>query len=247
AVAAALAPWEAWAARQGANPWDDYRVKHTLRTLFGVSFMRRTNEAAFQRFDQACRAFEGALPPALVPVVREWQSGRPNAGGVRPLTGMIGRVLLRQRDAEHALPLYEIARVQVPRYTSWHLEYIYFALACRQAIAGALSEAERATAADAIAEGRFLLAHGNSESGLTERYLGRLHQLRGEWAEAIPLLLSARPRMAGDDLVACDQALVDSYMMTGNRVAAVALTEDGLRNAGKFAPAYRQMRDRISR
>lgn len=247
AAAASLAPWGEWAARQGANAWDDYRVRHTLRVLFGVSFMRRTNEAAFQRFDQSCRAFEGALPPALVPVVRDWQSGRPNAGGVRPITGMIGRVLLRQREPAKALSLYEIAQTQVPRYTSWHLEYIYFTLACRQAIANSLSEAERAIAADAIAEGRFLLAHGNSESGLTERYLGRLHQLRGEWSDAIPLLLSARPRMVGDDLVACDQALVDSYMMTGNRAAAIALTDEGMRNAGKHAPAYRQMRDRIGR
>ena len=49
--------------------------------------------------------------------------------------------------------------------------------------------------AEGIAQAKFLLAHGNSESGLAERYAGRLHQLRREWAEALPYLLAARPKM----------------------------------------------------
>jgi hypothetical protein len=164
---------------------------------------------------------------------------------MRPLTGMVARVLLRDDKVAAARSLYEIAQTQVPSYTSWRLEYIYFTLACREKERGSLSEQDRAEAAAAIAEGNFLLGNGFSESGLTERYVGRLHQLRGEWAEAIPPLLAARPRMRAEDLVACDQALFMSYLKTGNVAAARALTEEGIRNAGRFAPVYQQLRGQL--
>jgi hypothetical protein len=100
-------------------------------------------------------------------------------------------------------------------------------------------------AAEAIARGRFLLAHGDSGSGFTERYVGRLHQLRGEWSEAIPFLLAARPRMNAEDLVACDQALVMSYVKVGRVGDALAICEEGIRSSGRFAPVYERLRAQI--
>jgi tetratricopeptide (TPR) repeat protein len=176
-------------------------------------------------------------------VAREWQTFKPHAGGLRPLTGMVARILLREGNAEEALKLYEIAASQVPDYTSWYLEYVYFALACRQKIDGQLGAEDLQIAADAIAQGNFLLANGYSESGLTERYVGRLHQLRGEFAEAIPLLLAARPKMQAEDLVATDQALVLSYLQTGKKTEALALADDGIKNSGQFAEVYRRLRE----
>ena len=245
AAAAALPDWKVYADRLRSNEWDVYRVNHTLRTLFGVPFMKRSNPGAFARFEGACKAFESAMSASMRAVVTEWQSSVPHAGGMRPLTGMVARVLLREDKVPAALSLYEIAQTQVPAYTSWRLEYVYFTLACREKQNGALTEQDRAEAAAAIAEGDFLLGNGFSESGLTERYVGRLHQLRGEWAEAIPPLLAARPRMRAEDLVACDQALFMSYVKTGNVAAARALAEDGIRNAGRFAPIYRQLRSQL--
>ncbi|MBP7829499.1 MAG: hypothetical protein KA248_06240 [Kiritimatiellae bacterium] len=235
------------ARRQGANPYDEYRVNHTLRVLYGVPFMKRSNPAAFQRYDAACRATEARMSPGVLAAAREWQTLRPHAGGLRPITAMIARVLLREGRTAEALPLYDIAARQVPEYTSWQLEYVYFALACREKLAGGLSPTERETAASAIAQGVFLLAHGDSKTGLTERYVGRLHQLRGEWAEAIPFLLAARPRMRAEDLVACDQALVMSYLKTGRTADARALADEGIRNSGRFAGVYRKLRDGIER
>jgi hypothetical protein len=185
------------------------------------------------------------MSPGVRTAATEWQSSAPHAGGMRPLTGMVARVLLRDDKVAAARSLYEIAQTQVPSYTSWRLEYIYFTLACREKERGSLSEQDRAEAAAAIADGNFLLGNGFSESGLTERYVGRLHQLRGEWAEAIPPLLAARPRMRAEDLVACDQALFMSYLKTGNVAAARALTEEGIRNAGRFAPVYQQLRGQL--
>jgi lipopolysaccharide biosynthesis regulator YciM len=199
---------------------------------------------------------------------------------------MEARVLLRENKTAQALALYQIAQTQVPNYTSWKLEYIYFTLACQERLAqqqlkdataltntqgasaaapantsGApatappntqaninatpvnfLTESQMQQAADGIAEGNFLLRQGFSESGFTERYVGRLHQLRGEWSQAISYLLAARPRMAAEDLVACDQALFMSYIKTGNTAAARQLVNEGIEKSGRFAPVYQQLR-----
>jgi tetratricopeptide (TPR) repeat protein len=160
---------------------------------------------------------------------------------------MVARILLRENRVPEAATLYEIARSQVPDYNSWHLEYTYFLLACREKLNGSLDQADRALAARAADEGRFLLGHGFSESGMAERYVGRLLQLRGEWAEAIPFLEAARPKMAAEDLVACDQALVLSYIRAGRAQDAVGLVDRGIRESGRFAPVYRRMREEIGR
>jgi hypothetical protein len=242
ARAAALADWRAYAERLGTNAYDDYRVNHTLRTLFGVPFMKRTNAAAHARFEAACRDAEARMTPAVREAAREWQSMRPHAGGLRPITGMVAKALMRENRIAEAERLYSIARTQVPDYTSWYLEYVYFSLACRERIAGGLTEAERDEAIAAIAQGEFLLRRGYSQTGMAERYVGRLHQLTGAWAEAIPFLEAARGRLVNEDRVACDQALVLSLVRSGSQAAAEALVADGEANAGRFAPLYGRMR-----
>jgi hypothetical protein len=242
ARAAALADWRAYAERLGTNAYDDYRVNHTLRTLFGVPFMKRTNAAAHARFEAACRDAEARMTPAVREAAREWQSMRPHAGGLRPITGMVAKALMRENRIAEAERLYSIARTQVPDYTSWYLEYVYFSLACRERIAGGLTEAERDEAIAAIAQGEFLLRRGYSQTGMAERYVGRLHQLTGAWAEAIPFLEAARGRLVNEDRVACDQALVLSLVKSGSQAAAEALVADGEANAGRFAPLYGRMR-----
>ena len=243
---ASLPDWHAYAERLGTNEYDDYRVNHTLRTLFGVPFMKRSNAAAHARFDAACRKAEESMTPEVRAAAREWQSMRPHAGGLRPITGMIARVLMREKKVPDAERLYTIARTQVPDYTSWFLEYTYFRLACRESQTGTLTDADRDEAAAAIAQGAFLLRRGYSQTGLTERYVGRLHQLRGEWADAIPYLRAARERLVNEDRVACDQALVISYCKTGDTRSAEALVSDGVLHSGRFAPLYERMRAGIA-
>jgi hypothetical protein len=240
-AAAAIDDWQAYATRLGTNEYDDYRVNHTLRLLFGVPFMKRSNSAAFERFESACRQAEARMTPAIREEARQWQSFRPHAGGLRPLTGMVARVLLRENKTTEAERLFAIAQRQVPDYTSWYLEYLYFKLVCRERINGSLSPAELDEARHGIDQGRFLLRKGFSQTGLTERYVGRLHQLRGEWKESIEPLRAARSRLAGTDLVACDQALVQAYVETGDEASARAIIAEGIRGAGRLAPAYKTM------
>lgn len=186
------------------------------------------------------------MPPDIASAVREWQSMRPHAGGLRPLTGMVARVMVRQRKLREAERLFSIAQRQVPDYTSWYLEYVYFALACRQELDGGLSPADDQLAADAIAQGRFLLRRGFSSTGMAERYVGRLHQLRGAWRESIGPLEAARTRMRGTDLVACDQALIEAYRRTGDLDAARRIIAAGLDRGGPHQGVYRQLAEELA-
>jgi tetratricopeptide (TPR) repeat protein len=238
--------WETYVAELGANPYDHYAVDHQMRVLFSVSFMRERNAAAYLRFSERAGTFENALSPEMKLVAREWQSEVPHAGGKRPLTGMIAREFMRQKRYEEALQLYQIAQRSVPEYTSWHMEYVYFTLACREKIAGQLSEAERQLAQAEIEQGKFLLRQGFSQTGLTERYTGRLHQLRGEFAEAIPFLNASRQKLGGFDLVAADQALFVSLVKTGQEQEARKLAENGVAKSGQYAGLYQQLLDMLN-
>jgi tetratricopeptide (TPR) repeat protein len=217
-----------------------------MRVIFNVPFMRETNPQAFARFDGLAKQIESNYPPDIQAVMREYQSSAPHAGGKRPLTGMVARVLIRQKNYADALDLLRIAQRGVPDYTSWHMEYVYFALDCQQKLHGSLTGEEKVLALEEIKQGRFLLQHGFSTSGLAERYLGRLHQLRGEFAEAIPYLLASRARLNGMDLVAADDALVVSYLKTGQAEKARQVVDNGIEHSGSYAALYRQMAAELS-
>lgn len=236
-----LPDWQAYAKRLGDNKYDRYGVAHMMRVIFNVPFMRETNPDAFARFNRIAIELENAEPPEIQEVMREYQGSRPHAGGKRPITGLVARVMMRQQRFEEALELYQIAQRAVPQYTSWYLEYLYFALVCNEKLSGRLSDSDRAAALSGIEQGQFLLRHGFSETGFTERYVGRLHQLRGEFAEAIPFLQVSRRKLSGMDLVAADQALLVSYARTGQFDQARELASYGVTHAGQYAPLYQTM------
>jgi tetratricopeptide (TPR) repeat protein len=237
----AIRPWEDYAQALGDNPYDRYGVDHSMWVLFKVPFMSERNAAGLRRLEQRTAEFAATLSPEHKEVARQWQSARPHAGGKRPITGMMARQLMREKRYEEALELFEIAQNSVPEYTSWHMEYVYFALVCKDKLVGSLTEDERQAALEEIEQGQFLLRRGFSESGLTERYIGRLHQLRGEWTEAIPFLNASRQKLGGFDLVAADQALFMSLTKTDRRDEARQLAEHGVANSGQYARFYQQM------
>lgn len=230
-----------YARRLGENPFDTYGVAHMMRVIFGIPFMRETNPQAFARFDALATGIETNYPMEIRAVMREWQTAAPHAGGKRPLTGMVARVLIREGKYAEALDLLRIAQTDVPDYTSWHMEYIYFALACQEKLHGSLSDEDKAQALEEINQGRLLLRRGYSEFGLAERYLGRLHQLRGEFAEAIPYLLASRKKLNKSDLVAADEALVVSYLKTGRPEEARRVVDNGIAHSGSYAGFYQRM------
>ena len=76
---------------------------------------------------------------------------------------------------------------------------------------------------------------------MAERHLARLHQLRGEFVEAIPYLQASRQKLGGLDLVAADEALVLSYLKTGKVAEARQLIQNGIDHSGNYADYYRAM------
>jgi tetratricopeptide (TPR) repeat protein len=240
-VCRSLPEWTDYAKRLGDNDYERYAVAHTLRTIFNVSFMRDSNPDALKRFDRQARNYENQMPPELRRIAVEWQKVKPRAGGKQPISGLIARELLKRNQVEAAAFLFSVAHRSVPEYTSWHLEYVYFWLACRLQLAGSLSAEELALSAGELERGKTLLRHGYSESGFAARYVGRIHQLRDEYAEAIPYLLAARDKLYEFDKVAADQALVMSYLQTGDPASARKLAMYGTEHSGKYADYYHKM------
>lgn len=240
-----LPDWTTYAKRLGDNMYERYAVAHTLRVLFRISFMQESNLDALKRFHQRARGYEDQMTPDLREIATKWQTNKPQAGGKRPISGMIARGLMRREEFEKAADLFAVACRSVPQYTSWHLEYIYFQLACRLQLAGELTPEELEMAADEIECGKILLRHGFATSGFTERYIGRMHQLRGEYAEAIPFLLAAREKLYEFDKVATDQALIMSYVRTGDPMSAQKLARYGIEYGGKYADIYQRLLNSI--
>jgi tetratricopeptide (TPR) repeat protein len=236
-----IVDWRAYAQRLGDNKYDRYAVAHMMRVIFDVPFMRESNPGAFARFNQIAGDIESAETAEIQLAMREYQGARPHAGSKRPITAIVARVMMQRKEFTEALELYEIAQCSVPQYTSWYLEYVYFALVCKEKLNGALTSEERGRAMDAIEQGMVLMQRGYSETGFTERHLGRLHQLRGEFATAIPFLQVSRRKLGGMDLVAADQALIVSLIRTGRLKEAEKLALLGSEQAGRYAPMYLNM------
>jgi hypothetical protein len=178
-------------------------------------------------------------------VIREWEATRPFAGARCPITAAVAQLKLKQRDYEDALRLFQIARSEVPEYTSWQLEYTYYLLLCRQKLAGSLDAADRAMALSAIKQGHFLAEHFVASNGFIERFTGMLHFLLREYAEATRYLELGRPKCSGYDLMALDQALVVCHLQTRQFDKARALATKGAANGGEYARQYQALLDSL--
>lgn len=239
---AKLASNEEFLKRLGDNMYDRYAVAHTLRKLLEIPFFKTTNPGAFERFDKLARDYESQMSPDVLTAARQWQDPKSHPGILRPITAMVGRVMIQRKDFATAETLYAAARKAVPAYSSASLEYDYFMLICRERLRDLLSDADREIASRAIERGKFMIPRGAADSGMVERYVGRLHQLRSEWEAAIPFLLASRPKVGGTDLVAVDQALIMSYRRTGRMDQAYKLVENGIQNSGQYAGMYRMLK-----
>ncbi|HXI72849.1 MAG TPA: GDSL-type esterase/lipase family protein [Verrucomicrobiae bacterium] len=245
AARARIAPWEVYARKLGDNPYDRYVVNLNMRTIFNAPFMRANNPEAFQRFDEAVTQFENSVDPEVGTVMREWLNASPSAGGRRPLTSLVARVLLEKGKFAEALELFQSAWQSVPEYTSLHMEYACLVFECKTRLQGDLAAADREAIAREIEQGQVLSQRGLSKSGFTEYYLARLHHLRGEYAEAIPFLNASRRKLSGPDLFAADHALIISYLKTGAADRAIQIAQNGLEQGGRYAPSYRSLLSQI--
>jgi hypothetical protein len=243
AAAERLRTFDAYARAIGQNEYDLYGVDHTMRVLGTIPFIKATNPGMLARFDERCRRFEASVPREVLEVMIDWQKSTTHIGGKRPLSGMVARAMLRLQPPRwaEAEALFDVASRHVLSHSAWNLEFTYFFLACHERTRGVLDDTDRAIAMAAIERGRVLIAQGRSTTGQVERFMGRLHQLRGEWAESVPLLEIARTKLTSTDLVSADQALVESLLRLNRREEAAAIIRRGIRDSGQFSGMYRQM------
>lgn len=245
AARARIAPWQVYARKLGDNPFDRYVVNLNMRTIFHAPFMRANNPEAFQRFDEAVTQFENSVAPEVRVVMHQWLTSPPGAGGRLPLTSVVARVLLQEGKFADALELFQDARQSVPEYTSLHMEYTCLVFECKARLQNDLTATDRAAVAREIEQGQVLLQQGSSKTGFTEYYLARLHLLRGEYAEAIPLLDASRRKLSTSNQVAVDRSLIISYLKIGEADQAIRIAQIGLEQAGAYAPLYRDLLTQI--
>ena len=236
----------------GENFYDGYGVAYQISTLFSISFMKNSNPQAFQRFESSVREAEANMSPGVLAATHEWKTVRPQSGGLRPLAGLVGRALQDEGRLLEAVDLYRIAAKQVSQYTSWHLEYVYRSLLCRQKSKGRLDPQDEAEGAKAIAQGIFLLKNGSRSQqdmgrGNVIILVSSLYQLCGNTSEIIPLLRSLRTEMRGEDRFATDQAMIIAYLETGKPRDALNIAEEGVKNGGRFAGKYQQLQAAVMR
>src|SRR5206468_233953 len=135
----------------GDNEYEHYAVDHTLRVLCDVPFIRKSNPGAFERYDSRCKEAEKRWPTKVAGAAREWQKPQTHSGGIqRPISAMVGRILLAGEDYKSAEQLYEVAARSVPLYSSLHVEYIYFFLAARERARRTLTDQDTTIAVEEI-------------------------------------------------------------------------------------------------
>jgi tetratricopeptide (TPR) repeat protein len=234
-----------YARRLGDNIYDRYGVAFNMRTLFAVPFMRTNNPAAFERLNRLVEGIEQQMPRDVREVMREWQASRPFEGAKCPVTAAVAQLKLKRNEYREALDLFTIAQQGVPEYTSWYLEYTYYTLLCKQKLKQPFTPADNQQAQSAIEQGRFLFARDSSGNDFTARYTGLLCLLQNQFAEAIPFLEAARPKLDGFDLAATDQALIVCYLQTRQFEQAEAIARNGVANGGEFADRYRALLDSL--
>lgn len=240
--AGALAGMEVYAGRLGATEYDLYAAAHGMRVLGSIPFFAKSNPHFGAMFDGVCREIEDASPAWVASALRAWQTAPSEAGERPPITGIVAMALFDRGLYAEAEPLFFAASLAAPPYGSWELQQVVFALTCRGEVRGGLDASDRALALEMIGRGRFLIENGYSRSGVVERFVGELHLLRDEAEAAVGMLLSAKAKMTGDEVVAVDGVLVEAYRRLGRRAEAEAVVRRGLEAGGANARYYEQMR-----
>ncbi len=240
-----LREWQEYAKRLGANEYERYAVAHGLRNIFGVPFMQASNPEAYAHWDGVCKQLLQHWPISFQRVAQEWQDPKSHRSVRRPLSAFVARAMIREKDFARAKPLMETATRNVPKYSTWNIEYVYSTLLCNHEMKGRLDDDSLVLARETIERIRFMLRHVEKNPGLLLRYCGRIHQLCDEWKESIPILEKARKHLWDIEKVACDAALVEAYIRTEDNTKARALANEGIKNAGQFTPHYQRFLNAI--
>ncbi len=226
--------------RLGANDFERYGVAHQMRVLGRIAFFQETNPAMQGRFDAVCNDLAAKWDQKLRDTAVEWQKPETHRGAKRPISAMMAKTMIQSGRLDEAKSLFESAVRSVFPFTSWSLEYELFRFGILERD-GPLNEAERARARAALERGLLLVNRPGADNAMTQRHVGLLHQVLGEFKESIPYLNAARTGLNAESRVACEMALVQALVRDSRAPEAMKVLEYGAKNAGPFAPQYQRV------
>lgn len=226
--------------QHGDNRYDRAAVAVMMASIFEIPFMQRNNAAARERMLAQRDTLLDRIPTGHRAPFLLWCRAPATSLGRKPVTLPMALESIRAGKPLEADGLLDAALRSTPPYSSWYLETVYFRLANRRTNLGGWTAEDRALAEQAATQAEVLIAQGVLASGQAEGFGGRIYQLLGNHARAIELLTAARPKLNPVERIGADIALLASYRETGDRDAANAVLEEGMRNP-QTRTLYRKM------
>jgi lysophospholipase L1-like esterase len=226
----------------GANGYEAFAVAHQMAILFDIPFMRASNPDQLARFVKLREEYLGQMPPALRSIAEAWTKPPPAGATRRSLSALVAQQLAAGQRPAEALPLWRLAARSDPPLSAWYFEDIFEWLAGRKRLNGALEDAERALALQALDRVKLLAAVRPAPAALEYLWSGKFHHLLGEHAVAATELERARGQFDGGERAQADMALVECYINLGKRPDAVRVIDEGVRRGGPLAAFYEKIR-----
>lgn len=236
----ALGDWPAWAARMGRCTYTDYVASARARSLLGISFMRRNNEAAYRRWDHVCETELASMSALDHKALERWRDPELHGATERPLTYVVGAYRFQQGDYATAERLFRVAMATVPTVSSWRLQLTWYILLCRRHLADEPGPEDIRLCGETITVGEMLKQFGHAKERDVLRYLGLAYNMAGEYQSAVENLRAAIDGAPGGaDTWEAVAALVDSYVQTGRVADARALLQRAAQDPGMADRARR--------
>lgn len=227
---AKLPKWDVYAAKLGANEFDQFGVEHRLRTLFRAPFYAHSNPEALARTEAHCAELLKGFTQSEIGAIEYWQKPETHSGGFRPITGFVGAVLLSEGKNEAADRLLSIARRCVPRYSLWNLELTWKMLTARRKLRNTPSAEDKSVIKEMIADGETMYRATGIRNAELCRHLGLAYHLQGDYQQAVTDLntaLQSVTDMSGFEVV---QALVDSLIRTNQQERAIRVLRSSIQD-----------------
>ncbi len=232
----------AYEARLGATEFDAHGVAFRMFKLLQVPFFERTNPWAARIMSQRMLELEALMSPTERKAMEAWQDRRASLDYAIPASAFAGQVCMAEQRYDQGERVYHAATMAVEPYTYLSLEYTYRWIGCAMRAHGdVLTDEEQRIAQAALDRGLVMLASADTSAPPINRYVGSLMALLGDCVGAVPHLQEGKYGYRDMELVQIDAQIVECLVKLGRLGDARQIVEYGWKNAGPFAPLYRQM------